>query len=566
MGMKVGELFADLDVRDEKFNKGVDSARSSLISKLGVSSAAVGAATAGMAAVGAAAVAAGAKGVKEFASFEKGMREVFTLVPEASGEMKQELMGDIREFSTEMGVATNESVPALYQAISAGVPEDNVFDFLETAQKAAVGGVTDLTTSVDGLSSVVNAYGDDVISAEEASDLMFTAVKEGKTTFEEMSSTLYNVLPSASSLGVEFEDVTAAIASMTAQGTPTAQATTQIRQALNELSKDGSDAATVFEQMAGQSFKSFIKEGGNMQEAFAVMEKAAEEQDTSVKNLFGSIEAGQAVMALTGKGAEGFKENLDEMGNSAGATEDAYDEMEQSLSRSFDKLKAAMGEVWLTVGEELAPLVKDFADWLVENMPMIKEVVKTTFKIIERVIRGLFDPIGTAKSDLEALFEVFASAYDVFVSPFEDTKEYLSDFSLFEIGQDIIQGLIDGLKEKIGAPVRMIKGMAADVKSAAKNILGISSPSKVFEGYGKNITAGLERGIANTERDVASRLSSMLESMIPQSSPELAGAGGGPQMIYLTANYYGIDNETAEQANTDLTSKLQGRGIGGSFR
>ena len=88
-----------------------------------------------------------------------------------------------------------EVLPALYQAISAGVPSDNVFDFLETANKAAVGGITDLSTSVDGITSVVNAYGSDVISAAEASDLMFTAVKEGKTDFGQLSDSLFQVIP-----------------------------------------------------------------------------------------------------------------------------------------------------------------------------------------------------------------------------------------------------------------------------------------------------------------------------------------------------------------------------------
>src|SRR5258707_1301082 len=83
---------------------------------------------------------------------------------------------------------------------------------------AAVGGVTSLETAVDGISSTVNAYGDKVITATQASDLMFTAVKVGKTTFDELSKSLFNVNPAAAALGVKFQDVTAALASMTAQG------------------------------------------------------------------------------------------------------------------------------------------------------------------------------------------------------------------------------------------------------------------------------------------------------------------------------------------------------------
>src|SRR5690554_3689738 len=97
-----------------------------------------------------------------------------------------------------MGVVTKDVVPALYQSLSAGVPKDNVFEFLEVANKAAIGGIAKLETSVDGLSSVVNAYGSDVLDVGKASDLMFTAIRLGKTSFDELSSSLYNVIPTAS--------------------------------------------------------------------------------------------------------------------------------------------------------------------------------------------------------------------------------------------------------------------------------------------------------------------------------------------------------------------------------
>lgn len=567
MGMKVGELFAELDLKDNKFSKGLNSAKDALANKLGVSSAAVGAAAAGMAAVGTAAAAAGTKGVKEFAKFESGMREVFTLVPDASEEMKQSMMDDIREFSTEMGVATEKSVPALYQAISAGVPKDNVFNFLETAQKAAVGGVTELETAVDGISSVVNAYGDDVIDATEASDLMFTAVKQGKTTFEEMSSTLYNVIPTASSLGVEFGDITAAIATMTAQGTPTAQATTQIRQALNELSDASSDASAVFKEMSGQSFKKFIQSGGNVQEAFQLLSQYAKENNVSVKDLFGSIEAGQAVMGLTGKSAEKFAKNLKEMEGSAGATDAAYDEMEKSLSRSFEKIKVAVDDVFLAIGEELAPVAVDFAKWIQENMPEIKQIMVTSFKLMKLAIVPVIEIIQEFVSALLWLGDKVAKVVDFFIDPFDTVQEYLGDIDLYDIGRDMIQGLINGIKSLISKPVQMIKNMAGDAMAAAKNILGIRSPSKEFENIGKNVTAGFEEGIKATERSAANRVAKMMDNALPNVQPQMQAAGsGGPKVINLTANYYGIDNDTASNANNDLVSKLQGRGIGGSFR
>ena len=137
-------------------------------------------ALAGIGIATAAVTAFGVSSVAAFSTFERSLNEVFTLLPGISGEAMEAMSSQVQQFSTRFGTLTDEVVPALYQALSAGVPPDNVFEFLETAQMAAIGGVTDLETAVDGISSVVNAYGAEVLSAAQASDIMFTAVRLGK--------------------------------------------------------------------------------------------------------------------------------------------------------------------------------------------------------------------------------------------------------------------------------------------------------------------------------------------------------------------------------------------------
>lgn len=402
---------AILKATDSSWTKGFSQAESKVdgfSSKLGSVMKGVGkVAAAGMAAVGAATGAAAVKGTKDFIGFEKGMNEVFTLLPGMSDKAMGDMSGHVKDFSKQFGTLPDEVVPALYSSISAGVPPDNVFSFLETAQKAAVGGVTDLNTAVDGISSVVNAYGDDVMDATSASDLMFSAVKLGKTDFEQLSNSLYNVIPTASSLGVEFGDVTAALATMTAQGTPTSVATTQMRQALVELSKDGGKASDTFQEISGKSFKDFVAEGGNVQDALQLMEKHAEETGVGVNDLFGSVEAGNAALALTGSGTETFSEALAEMDKSAGATEAAYDQMEQGLGRSFEKIQAAMSVMSINIGDKFAPYVARFAEMFVEWMPVIEEKVMSAIDTVLSWLRTLAE-----STFVQSFIEVIQMAAD----------------------------------------------------------------------------------------------------------------------------------------------------------
>ena len=211
------------------------------------------------------ATAVATKGVTAFAEFEKGMNEVMTLLPDAGEEAFGELSKQTKDFAKEFGVLPDKAIPALYSALSAGVPKDNVFEFMEIAQKAAKGGVTELETAVDALSSVVNAYGVESISAAESSDLLLTAVRLGKTTFEELASEIYKVAPIASSVGVPFENLTASIAVLTSQGVPTAQSATMLKGALAELAKEGTKADTAFREFAGEGLASFLEGGGTFE-------------------------------------------------------------------------------------------------------------------------------------------------------------------------------------------------------------------------------------------------------------------------------------------------------------
>ena len=137
-----------------------------------------------------------ARGVGQAREFSKGIAEVRTILPQGGREFGN-LTEMVRDFADEVGIASNDAVPALYQAISATVPPENVFDFLQVANQVAVGGVTDLETAVDALTTATNAFGAQGLTATQASDALFTAVRLGKTTIEELSRSIGQVSPLA---------------------------------------------------------------------------------------------------------------------------------------------------------------------------------------------------------------------------------------------------------------------------------------------------------------------------------------------------------------------------------
>ena len=487
MAVKVAELYETLELDTRKFKKDMSSAKKDTgkFSKMlgGIGTAAV----AGAAAAGAALAAVAADGIKQFTGMEKQMSEVFTLLPNASSDAKEKMIDDMQEFKMEMGTTTDETVPALYDAISAGVPEDNVFEFLKTAQKAARGGVTDLNTAVDGLTTVINAYGKEVGDAEDVSDILFTTVKTGKTTMDELGSSLSDVAPIAAAVGVNFEDVGAALATMTAQGVPTTEATTQLRQAMNELSKEGTNAYDVFKDVAGVAFTEFIENGGNLQEAMVLMEQAAEDSNTKVQNLFQNIRGGQAALTLTGSGAETFAENLDEMQDRAGATDDAFNTMMDTSATWQERLGSAIEVVREKVGEELSPTFDKLVKYLVENMPNVIEKIEGLGERLDFVTEN----ISYAKEAID----IFYQALKTYMTAGVDAVIILADsFGIIKDSLDIVVAQIG--KGTIGMSLFFAKAIDK-ILSQARRLEGLPGVGDMF----KNIADSSEEAINKMESD-----------------------------------------------------------------
>ncbi|WP_297286569.1 phage tail tape measure protein [uncultured Brachyspira sp.] len=369
---------------------------------------------------------------KKAIEFDNGMREVLTLLPELGNESFEKLKNQALSFSKDIGKAPEETVKALYQALSAGIPRENVFEFLKTAGEASIAGVSDLKTSVDGLTSVTNAYGSEILNAQKASDIMFQTVKLGKTDFTQLSNSLFNVIPIASAIGVQFEDIGAAIAAMTAQGVPTSVATTQIRQSLVELNKEGSVAYETFKQISGESFKDFIAGGGNLQEALQMMSDYAEKTGKEVTSMFSSVEAGNAVLALSGKNASKFKDYLDQVRNSVGATSEAFKKIDDGAARQFERLKAELSALVIELGNNALPLINEsfiplFRDTLV---PIIDDAIKTISSLI-KAFNNLPAPLQATTVGIIGITAGLGPALQGIGSlrkSFVETKKIINDF------------------------------------------------------------------------------------------------------------------------------------------
>jgi len=275
--------------------------------------------------------------------FEKEWANVTTMLSiseDATRDMQKELVN----LSPTLG-DTTMLAKGMYQVLSASVEPAKAISFLGEAAKSAQAGVTEVATSVDALTTVINGYGMKAEDVTKVSDIMFQTVKRGKLTYEGMAGAIGAVVPIASQVGVRFEEIAAAMATLTRQGVDVNTTTVQLRQILVSVLKPQQDAIKYAKDMGIAFNVQAVASMGLGKWLQHVMEKTGGSAEAS-SILFGNVRALSGVMGLAGTSAEEFAKDIRLMETSTGATNEAFvkqmktvDFWATTIKNSINKIK-----------------------------------------------------------------------------------------------------------------------------------------------------------------------------------------------------------------------------------
>jgi len=325
------------------------------------------------------------KAVQEFGNLEQSLIKASTLFGDVDVDMGS-LKSQTRMLSNEVGLYADMLGGALYQALSAGIPvtEDmaGAMEFMRDSSRLAKAGFTDISTAVEAGAKTMNAYGLGLDDIDQIHKVLINTQNRGITTVNDLGSRLALVTPVAASAGTSFEQVGAALGVMTAIGTPTAIAITYLKQAINEMSKQGTVAAKALGEAAKEagytetSFTALMKSGLDIGEVLALLSAYAEKSGRSVKDLFGSIEAGAGALQIVSN-LEKFARNLAENFQDLDVVGDAYAKVIAALNEQVGLLKVNFTNLRGSIGEVLAPsvlvVVGHMRKWVERNQELLNQ-------------------------------------------------------------------------------------------------------------------------------------------------------------------------------------------------
>ena len=353
-------------------------------------------------------------------NFEDAMAKVSTIADETVVSM-DDMKSAIMELSNETGIASTDIAENVYNAISAGQDTADAVNFVKNATTLAKAGFTDSAAATDLLTTALNAYGLEASEVTNISDTLIMTQNLGKTSVNELASSMGKVIPTANANNVAFKQLSTAYAVMTAKGVNTAESTTKINAMLAELGKTGTKVDVTLREKTGNSFSELMNKGMSLSDVLAIIKDSADEQKLAFGDLWSSTQAGSAALPLLGDSADGFNSVLAEMENSSGATQTAFNKLDTTSTQAkiaMNELKNTgieLGEEVLVsakpVLEDICEMVKELSEWfsslddnqkkMIVTIALVVAAISPVLMVIGKVI-GLVSTIITILPTLKA--------------------------------------------------------------------------------------------------------------------------------------------------------------------
>lgn len=236
----------------------------------------------------------------------------------------------------------------------------------------------------------------------------------------------------------------------------------------------------------------------------------------SVKNLFTIITGG---IVSVGKILwNGFKTEIINLWNF----------MKASASLIWNSIKAFFVVTWNAIKTTAANTWNAIKDTMINTWNSIKQ---NFWNIVNGIVQSAENAWTNLKNGVSNTVD---RVWNIFDS--------LRNINLFEIGRNIIQGLIDGITEKANAVVEKVQSIAGSIKKSITNALDIHSPSRwMRDMVGKNIVQGIIVGLDKEQP----QLDKAMTDLVPTPSVT-------PTVKSLTDNPIGATQTKTENQSTEV--------------
>ncbi len=314
--------------------------------------------------------------------FDETMRNVNSIQiqagesAQASSERFKEQSDAITALSRTVPQSANSLAEGLYEIASSGFQGADGLRVLEVAARAATAGVSDTDTAAKAIVSVLNTFGLSAASAGDVSDTLFQTVKDGVIRFDELATALNYSVNAASTAGISYGEMGAALATLTRNGVQGARSGVIFANVIAKIITPSKQLAALFRANgfeSGAAALQQLKLAGVMELIRTSTGGAA----AGLAQLFTEQRAFRGAASLIANDGKTLAEEMERIGTStgrAGATQRTFQEQMKATSNrirvSINEIAAdaiKIGQAFLPTVEAVVAVLATLVDVLADN-------------------------------------------------------------------------------------------------------------------------------------------------------------------------------------------------------
>lgn len=313
-------------------------------------------------------------------------------------EDTEKLGKEILDLSKVLPKSPQEIGATAYQVLSSGIQDlDTAMQIVENSTKAATIAQSNSADVAKTTTAVIKAYGQENISAAQITDILIAATREGRVEFADFSQEIGRLLGLAPTLGVEFDELAAALATLS-NFLPASQAGTALLGVLNQLFSPSQQAREEFERLGTsvEQFRANVADKGLIPALDELLTAAGNNQQV-FERLFPEVRGLGGALLLLRDGGNEANQTLERIRQSAGITDSAFEKANKTFSSQVQLLKNQLSIIFIQMGSRILPAltakVQELIRWIEKNRDAIEEWIVAFAKagalIAESVIRGI---------------------------------------------------------------------------------------------------------------------------------------------------------------------------------
>lgn len=314
----------------------------------------------------------GTAAVKTAADFESSMSQVQATMGTTKDSMSSvdgqtvNTMDTLSALAKKMGEETafsaSECAEALNYLALAGYDTQQMCDTLPTVLNLAAAGGIELASASDMVTDAMSALGMGVNESEKMVDQMSKTASTTNTSVAQLGEGILTIGATAKSIKGGTAELNTALGILANNGIKGAEGGTHLRNVILSLQNPTDTAAGCLEKLGVSVYDS----EGNMRSLNDILGDlnasmdgmTSEEKSNIIGNIFNKtdISSVNALLANTGETWNNLQGSIE---NSAGAAQQMADTQLDNLNGQITILKSAVEGAAISIGEVLAPIIKD---------------------------------------------------------------------------------------------------------------------------------------------------------------------------------------------------------------